>query len=295
MTHSARKITFVPIPDKGLYWPRKGRIWKRDCWKGAMSDSRNSAGRVLAALLALALGACTQPGDTANAPDPLEGANRAVHNFNKGLDRTVVEPASKVYVRVVPRPVRGGVSNGVNTLNQPIYAANHILQGDLLDAVHTAFRFGTNTFIGFGGIADPATEMGLYDRPTDFGETLAIWGFDSGPYVELPFFGPSTVRDTAGLMVDFVADPYALTLLRDYTGWFIALEAADALQQRDEYSRLIEALLYESADSYNAARIAYLQNRAATIGGGGGVGGTPAESDLEDPYAFDLEDPYATE
>ncbi|MHA3979545.1 MlaA family lipoprotein [Halovulum sp. GXIMD14794] len=261
-----------------------------------MPDSRKSAGRVFIALLALSLGACAQPGDTANAPDPFEGANRAVHSFNKGLDRSVVKPASEAYVRVVPRPVRGGVSNGVNTLSQPIYAANHVLQGDFLGAVHTAFRFGTNVFVGFAGIADPATQMGLYDRPTDFGETLAVWGVDSGPYVELPFFGPSTVRDTTGLVVDFVADPYALTLLRDYTGWFIALEAADALQQRNEYSRLIEALLYESADSYNAARIAYLQNRAATIGGSDGSdGATPAPGDLEDPYAFDLEDPYATE
>ncbi|MSU90497.1 VacJ family lipoprotein [Rhodobacteraceae bacterium 2CG4] len=248
-----------------------------------MIDSQNSAGRAAVVLLALAAGACTQPpGDTANAADPYERTNRAIHAFNKRLDTNVLKPGSETYVQVVPQPVRDGVLNAANNLQQPLNFVNHVLQGDIEDAASSAFRFGLNTFFGVGGLADPADDAGLYDRPTDFGETLAVWGIDSGPYIELPVFGPSTVRDGVGLVAGFVADPLGWTELRDYSGYFIALEAANALQQRSDYARLIESLLYESADSYNAARIAYLQNRSASLNQG-----APAAEDLEDPYAFE--------
>lgn len=239
-------------------------------------------GAAFAGILALAAG-CTGSSDvpTAESPDPLEGFNRAMHGFNKGLDRVAIKPGSEAYVAVVPGRARGGISNVATNLLQPVYAANHLLQGDIEDAGTTVMRFGFNTLFGLGGLLDPATEAGMYDNPSDFGETLAVWGVASGPYVELPLFGPSTVRDSFGLAVDIYADPMPRALGHDSWPYIVGIRVADLLQQRNEMSRVIQALYYESADSYSATRIAYLQNRAKTINDG-----ALALEDLEDPYDF---------
>lgn len=248
----------------------------------AMTERRRPLSKVAAAAAVLTLAACGQPtGNTADAPDPFEGANRAIHEFNKGLDRTVLKPTSEAYVAVVPGPARAGVSNGVNTLSQPVYIANHLLQGDIEDAGGSFFRMMANVLFG-AGVLDPAADMGVIDRPTDFGETLAVWGIDSGPYVELPLFGPSTVRDAFGAGVDIVADPVPQALDADYRPYLVAAQVADVLQIRQDFARVIEMLLYESADSYSAARIAYLQNRANELSGG-----DASELQLENPYEFE--------
>lgn len=240
-------------------------------------------GRASAAIFVTALAGCGQPvGNTADAQDPLEPVNRSVHAFNKGLDRTVLKPTSEAYVAIVPRPLREGVSNGSENLSQPLYFVNHVLQGDIRSAMDTFFRFGMNTVLGVGGIADPATDAGIPERPTDFGETLAVWGIDSGPYVELPVFGPSTARDSVGLVVDFIIDPVGRTVPGEYRGYLIGADVAALLQTRQDFARVVEALLYESADSYNASRIAYLQNRAAALNDGQVIA-----EDLEDIYAFE--------
>ncbi|MEM8870260.1 MAG: VacJ family lipoprotein [Pseudomonadota bacterium] len=233
----------------------------------------------LALMLLTACGGQTVP--TATDPDPLEGVNRTVHAFNKGLDRAVLKPTSEVYVTVVPPPVRGGVSNGVSNLSEPLNVVNYTLQGNVEGAVRSFMRFGMNTVFGLGGLLDPASDAGLFEDSTDFGETLAVWGVNSGPYVELPLFGPSTVRDTFGLGVDFVADPVPRVLSSEANTYVIGAQAADVLQTRNDLARVIEALFYESADSYAATRIAYLQNRARDLNQG------LALEDLEDPYAFE--------
>lgn len=241
-----------------------------------------AAGAAIAGLLALTAG-CTGSTDvpTADSPDPLEGVNRAVHGFNKGLDRVALKPGSEAYVAVVPRRARGGISNVATNLLQPVYAANHLLQGDIEDAGTTVMRFGFNTFFGLGGLLDPASEAGMYDNPTDFGETLAVWGVGSGPYVELPVFGPSTVRDSFGLAVDLYADPVPRALDGDQVPILVGIRVADVLQERNDLARVIDALYYQSADSYSATRIAYLQNRAKEINEG-----ALTLEDLEDPYDF---------
>lgn len=233
-------------------------------------------------ILALTAG-CAGSSDvpTADSPDPLEGVNRVVHGFNKGLDRAVLRPVSDAYVTAVPQRGRGGISNVATNLMQPIYAANHLLQGDIEDAGTTVMRFGFNTLFGLGGLLDPASEAGMYDNPSDFGETMAVWGVGSGPYVELPLFGPSTVRDSFGLAVDIYADPVPRALGADALPYLVGVRIGDVLQERNELARVIEALYYESADSYSATRIAYLQNRAKEINDG-----ALALEDLEDPYDF---------
>ena len=233
-------------------------------------------------ILALVAGcAGSQDVPTADSPDPLEGVNRAMHGLNKGLDTVAIKPGSDAYVAVVPSRARSGISNVATNLLQPVYAANHLLQGDIEDAGTTVMRFGFNTLFGLGGLLDPASEAGMYDNPSDFGETLAVWGVGSGPYVELPVFGPSTVRDSLGLAVDIYADPVPRVLGNDSWPYVVGIRVADLLQERNEMARVIEALYYESADSYSATRIAYLQNRAKTINDG-----ALALEDLEDPYDF---------
>lgn len=233
------------------------------------------------------LGACAQPQVTSSdidAADPWEERNRRVHEFNKKVDVSVVKPVSDAYVDAVPSPIRTGISNGVGNISQPANFINHLLQGDIDDAGATFARFGMNTVFGIGGVLDPATDAGLFDRPTDFGETLAVWGVPSGPYVERPILGPSTVRDSFGRIVQFFADPTTELLEEideDITGYVIAARVGNVLQIRNDLDRVVNALYYESADSYTATRIAYLQNRARALSD------RVAESDLEDPNAFD--------
>ncbi|MEM8787074.1 MAG: VacJ family lipoprotein [Pseudomonadota bacterium] len=240
--------------------------------------------RLCGLLLVAAVAGCAEPQIvSADAPDPFAPVNRAVHQFNKGADTVLIRPLSKGYVTAVPGPLRRGISNGANNLAQPLYVANHLLQGDVEAAGTAFFRFGMNTTVGLAGLLDPATEAGLADNPTDFGETLAVWGLPSGPYVELPILGPSTVRGTVGQVTEIVGDPLFFVIDDEFIAIPIAVEVGALLQTRQDFARVIDALLYESADSYNASRIAYLQNRARELNEGLAL----EELDLEDPFAFE--------
>jgi len=236
---------------------------------------------VLIALAGMMISGCSSPDGPFDAGDPYEATNRQVHEFNKALDRNVLQPTSEVYVAAVPSPARTGISNGVTNLQQPLIFVNHVLQGDVQDAGSTFFRFGMNTVFGLGGVLDPATDAGIFDRPTDFGETLAVWGVGRGAYIELPVLGPSTARDTVGRVVDFVIDPVDILIDGDAASYLTAAELANLMQVRQDLARVIDALYYESADSYTATRIAYLQNRSRNVNNG------LDEAQLEDPYAFE--------
>ncbi|MEM6467566.1 MAG: VacJ family lipoprotein [Pseudomonadota bacterium] len=227
----------------------------------------------------LGLGACTQTSGIDD--DPYAAQNRAVHSFNKGLDKAVLRPVSTAYGDTVPSEVRASLSNASDNLSLPGAFLNHVLQGDLQDEGATFMRFGFNSTFGLAGLRDPASDAGLFARNTSFGETLAVWGVRQGAYIELPLFGPSDERDATGKVVDFVINP--LNALEnpipgEITG---TLTAASLLNRRYEFRAIVNTLLYESADSYNAQRIAYLQNQAASLSGG------VVAEDLEDPYAFE--------
>ncbi len=241
------------------------------------------AGRALASLTALALlSACSVAPEGTEINDPYESTNRKIHEGSVRIDRAVLRPVSMAYGGSVPEPVRRSVSNFASNLDAPGDVMNDVLQGNVEDAVHNLFRFVLNTTVGIGGLFDPAHSFGLDQRPSDFGETLHVWGTPEGAYQVLPVFGPSTERDTAGRVVDFVLNPIGELVPDLDLGVRVAAGAGSVADNRYRYATSIDSVLYDSADGYAQARTIYLQNRRFQLGGG--------EADLpDDPY----EDLYA--
>lgn len=240
---------------------------------------------IISGLLLASLGACAS-GQTNLAEgdiyDPFESTNRAIHEFNIALDKLVVGPVASAYGSVVPEDIRTVVENAARNLGEPNTFINHILQGNGDAASTTLIRFVLNSSIGMAGLADPAADMGLFTQPTDFGETLGAWGVAEGAYIELPILGPSTVRDTVGIVVDLAIDPMNYVITQEQAYYMLALKGVNLIGQRNTYDDLINLLLYESADSYAAQRLSYMQNKRYVVSGG-----ETEIDDLEDPYAFD--------
>lgn len=223
----------------------------------------------------LVLSACA-----AGSDDPLEPINRPVHALNKGVDTVLVRPASQVYGTVVPPPVQNGVRNFATNLGNPGAFVNYVLQGDLENAAYTFARFAINSTFGLAGLIDVAAMADSPDRPTDFGATLHKWGVQSGPYVEVPLFGPSTARDAVGILADAILNPVP-RVSEEARRISLATTGLEIVDLRHRFRTVVDALLYESSDSYTALRNAHLQNRRRALG-------EELElEDLEDPYAFD--------
>jgi phospholipid-binding lipoprotein MlaA len=189
--------------------------------------------------------------------DPWERFNRATFKFNDALDRAVLRPTARAYVKVTPRVVRTGVSNFFSNLETTTTLVNDVLQGKMRAAGHDTARFLMNTTLGLGGLFDPATASGIDKNDEDFGQTLGKWGMSSGPYLMLPLLGPTTVRDGAGEAVDtFTEAPHYLE--DDSTRYLItAVEVVDiraGLLDLDEQ-------LKQSFDRYAFVRNAWLQRR----------------------------------
>jgi len=138
--------------------------------------------------------------------DPLERFNRRMYHFNYKVDQYVFLPSVRAYRYVTPKPVRTGVSNFFSNLGQVPTSANSLLQGKFTRAMHSTARLLFNTILGVGGLWDPASKMGLVKVKEDFGQTLGVYGVPEGPYLVLPFLGPSNARDTTGLIADFLGD-----------------------------------------------------------------------------------------
>lgn len=152
----------------------------------------------------------TLPPPAAGAPpsyDPWEKWNRKVHRFNNGIDRYVAKPLATTYVNVVPRPVRNGVHNFFGNLGQPLTVVNSLLQGKPGEAWDALGRFLINTTVGVAGVFDVASHDQVPNTREDFGQTLGVWGWKRSRYLELPLFGPRTVRDTFGLVGDAPLSP----------------------------------------------------------------------------------------
>ena len=157
-------------------------------------------------LILMFIASCGSAPINTSINDPGESINRQIHKVNRGLDRIALRPASKVY-QVVPKPIRAGVSNFASNLKVPGMIINDIFQLKFLDAGSNSARLVVNTTVGLGGIFDPASNLGLPERRSDFGETLHVWGDGEGSYVELPLLGPGTVRHTVGRLMDYAANP----------------------------------------------------------------------------------------
>jgi len=243
-------------------------------------------GSVVAAAALLAGCATTPGGQRLAERDPLEKFNRAVWDANMAVDKVAIKPASKVYTTVTPKAGQRGIHNIFENLGEPLSFINALLQGKVGKAFHTLGRFAINTTIGVGGLADHATALGLEEQSEDFGQTLAVWGVNAGPYLVLPLLGPSTLRDGVGTGVEFVGDPSRIAI-RKYSGltWTqrLGITALEIVDLRAELTAVGgDAFLRTSLDPYTTARTAYLQRRQAQIldqlGGENNV--NPADFDI---------------
>ncbi len=193
----------------------------------------------------------------AAAYDPWEPMNRRVHAFNNVVDRAVARPLARAYVAVVPQPARLGVTNFFDNLGSPLTMVNQLLQGRPRDAVQTFGRFVVNSTLGIGGIFDPASDLKMKRRSEDFGQTLGTWGWRQSRYVELPFFGPRTLRDVFGLAGDM---PLSATRQIDDDTVRYGLQGLQLVDTRAQLLS-IDSLREGAADDYVLVRDAWLQRR----------------------------------
>ena len=215
---------------------------------------------IVAALLSGAAGCATTSGG--DARDPAEGFNRAMFSFNDSFDQAIGKPVATAYRDVVPEMGRYWVRNFFANIADLWIGANNLLQGKPLDAVTDWGRFAFNSTIGLFGINDVASEMGIEKHDEDFGQTFGRWGVGDGPYLVWPLIGSSTVRDSAGLVLDFHFDP---VLQHDPRG---VRYAATVLRATSKRADLLDAsrILEEAAlDKYVFQRDAYLQRRRSLI------------------------------
>lgn len=189
--------------------------------------------------------------------DPWEKLNRKTHRFNNAVDRTIARPLAKGYVKVVPRPVRLGVSNFFSNLGEPITTLNSLLQGKPKQAAQSLGRFLLNSTLGIGGIFDPASDAKLPRKNEDFGQTLGVWGWKRSRYVELPLFGPRTIRDVFGLVGDAPLSP-----IRQVENDKVRL-GLQGLQLVNVRAQLlsVDALREGAVDEYALFRDSWLQRR----------------------------------
>lgn len=205
-------------------------------------------------------------GSGSDPTDPLEGLNRATFKFNDVVDTAVLEPTAKAYRDVVPQPARTGIRNVLTNLKSPTVIANNILQGDVTGAADATTRLVANSLLGLGGLVDVASMGGVKAEEEDFGQTLGAWGVGAGPYIVLPFMGPSNVRDVAGIVVDNYSDPLNLYLNNtDQDGWMYARVATATIDKREELLTILADLKKNSVDYYTAMKSSYNQRREALI------------------------------
>jgi len=165
------------------------------------------AALLLAAACASSACVTLPPGKPRSPQDPWESWNRGVYKFNTVMDNAIARPVAKTYVKIVPQPIRTGVSNFFANVNTPTVMINDALQGKFLAAANDLGRFVLNTTVGIGGVLDPATSAGLDHNEEDFGLTLGHWGVHPGPFLELPILGPSDLRDGPAKVVDAYTKP----------------------------------------------------------------------------------------
>ncbi|MCK5384075.1 MAG: VacJ family lipoprotein [Alphaproteobacteria bacterium] len=227
---------------------------------------------ILCAFTTLSLSGCASSSnpsviDSGNAIyDPYEEYNRSITKFNLTIDHVAIYPAIRSYRTMTPDLAREGIQNVMRNLRSPVNLINQLLQGDLKGAGDVAVRALVNTTVGIGGLFDVAAYEGIPYESEDFGQTLAVWGVGNGPYIVVPFFGASTLRDYSGLVADSMMDPvnwYAYNT--DRKGICYAKNGVDYLLLRDSLYDSMSEMERSSFDYYAALRSAYYQYRKAAI------------------------------
>ncbi|HEU4645242.1 MAG TPA: VacJ family lipoprotein [Burkholderiales bacterium] len=209
--------------------------------------------------LALLVGGCATSGDPR---DPLEGLNRGVLVFNDAVDENLLQPAARLYRNVTPSGLRDSVRNFFGNLDDLYIGANNLLQGKVQEGLGDLMRVAINTTFGFFGIIDWASDMGLEKHNEDFGQTLASWGVGDGAYLVLPLLGPSTLRDTAALPVDWEGDPVLRHTPVDERN---ALTATRTVARRADLLGASSTLEEAALDRYVFLREAFLQRRRSLV------------------------------
>lgn len=221
--------------------------------------------------------ACSAPQVAQGINDPYEAQNRVRFERAVQSDRVVLRPVANAYGQAVPEPARIVIGNARDNFALPSSVVNNVLQANIGDAVVNGFRFVFNSTIGLAGLLDPASLVGVEARPTDFGETLHVWGAAEGAYLVLPLVGPSTERDAVGKVVDLFTNPLGYVLPEPEVYALPVTGALGRLGDRYRFGSTVDSLLYDSADPYAQARLLYLENRRFQLGG-------EAEEDYFDPY-----------
>ncbi|MBS3916434.1 MAG: VacJ family lipoprotein [Sulfuritalea sp.] len=213
----------------------------------------------LATVAAGVLGGCATSG---NPKDPIEGFNRAMFGFNEGLDKVIIKPVATGYEAVLPSPIQTGVANFFSNIADLMIGVNNLLQGKPAQAASDAGRVLVNTTVGFLGLIDVASSMGMEKHEEDVGQTFGRWGMSDGAYVVLPFFGPRTARDTLGLVFDVYTDPVAHV---DHIPTRNVLLTTRLISDRAELLKADKIIEEAALDKYSYVRDAYLQRRRSLI------------------------------
>jgi len=196
--------------------------------------------------------------------DPFERVNRVVFSFNETADQYVIKPIAEGYKFVLPELVRTGVTNFFSNINDVLIGANNLLQGKPANAASDIGRFFINSTVGILGLFDVATDMGLDKNREDFGQTLGVWGFSDGPYIVLPFFGASNVRDTVGFVVDVETD-FMINTNKLNSDEKIAINSLRIINRRADLLDAGQLLEDAAFDKYSFLRDGYLQRRRNQI------------------------------
>ena len=209
--------------------------------------------------------------------------NRAMFGFSMSVDRAVIAPLIHLYRNATPEPVQTGIRNVVYNLYEPRTFANDMLQGRFEKAGETTVRFVANSTAGLGGLIDVAGKTGLPGHDSDFGQTLGRWGFGTGPYIFVPLYGPSDLRDGVGKITEALGDPVSWTIGDIRTTTFGRVRAGvDVLQARVDLDDQLEGLRRDFTDPYATLRSAYSQNRAFKVQEAKGVTPAAQAKDLPD-------------
>ncbi len=238
-------------------------------------------------LCILLLSGCATTAEPEHNPDPFEGLNRAIFEFNDSIDELVLKPVAEGYEAAMPEPLNNSVSNFFNNLDDVLVILNDILQLKFGQTLSDIGRFTLNSSFGLFGLFDVATPLNLPKHNEDFGQTLGRWGVGSGPYLVLPLLGDSTLRDSVGLVTDWQVDPVGQIEGRPARWGAITLESIDTRASLLRASRILDTA---ALDRYTFRRDAYLQRRNSLV-----YDGNVPQSELDefDPFADEQFDPLS--
>ena len=215
---------------------------------------------------------CISTQNANSTEECFEGTSRAIFKFNMALDDAIIEPLAKGYSKL-PSPIKSGASNFTSNIGVLLSIPNNILQGNFQQLGHSGASFALNTSVGIFGIFNPAEKIGLNPHKEDVGQTLGAYGIGSGCYFVLPIFGPTTVRDSIGLLADTYIDPFAHVTIREKELLsssgnaldYYSVKATSVIDFRADNDKNFESLEKNSLDLYSSMKSIYLQDRENKI------------------------------